>query len=175
VRVVGLVAAKANSNRFPGKNLHLVEGKHMFMHSVEPLLSSKYIEKVYVLTDSEDILKHCQANSIDTIWRPTNASRDEDKLISVLRYGYYSLDEEYDAIVSVMANCPGYTSLDIDNGIKLLIESNLREVRGYDHSGVENGLLILDKTILESNHDISYYVGAVHSQAKEIHYKEDLE
>jgi hypothetical protein len=73
-----------------------------------------------------------------------------------------------------MANCPGYTPSDIDNGIDLLVSSNLKEVRGYDHSGVENGLLVLDKSILQSNQDISYYVGAVQSSAKEIHYKEDL-
>lgn len=174
MRVVGLVAAKANSNRFPGKNLHLVEGVPMFMHSVEPLLASKHIEKVYILTDSVEIAEYCRARNIDIIWRPKNATRDEDKLISVLRFGYYNLDNEYDIVVSVMANCPGYTSSDIDNGIDLLISNKLKEVRGYDHSGVENGLLVLDKSILQSNQDISYYVGAVQTSAKEIHYKEDL-
>jgi len=174
MKVVGFVAAKANSKRFPGKNLHLVNNEPLFMHSVKPLLSSRLVENVYVLTDSKIIADYCRTQNIDVIWRYKNAARNEDKLISVLRYGYYNLDEEYDTVVSLMANCPGYTASEVDKGIELLTQNNLKEVRGYDPFGIENGLLVLDKSVLQSNQDISYYVGAVYSKAKEIHYIEDI-
>jgi hypothetical protein len=73
-----------------------------------------------------------------------------------------------------MANCPGYTTEEIDRGITLMEKHKLKEVRGFDPSGIENGLLVLSKYIMRSNCDISYYVGSVKSHAKEIHYKEDL-
>lgn len=175
MKVVGLIAAKENSNRFPGKNYFELDGKPMFMHAVKPLLDSKLVDKVYVITDSPKIISYCEDNKIGVIRRPKNATRDEDKLISILRFGYYNLDQEYDATITVMANCPGYTVQDIDKGLNLFKKHNLKEVRGYDLSGVENGMLILDKSILESNRDISYYVGGIVTSAKEIHYKSELE
>lgn len=174
MKVLGLVAAKENSNRFPNKNIHKVNEVPMFMNSVQPLIDSKLVNDVYVITDSEYIKTYCNKNNINVIWRARNASRDEDKLITILRYAYYNLDIEYDIVVSLMANCPNNSSLDIEKGITILQENNLKEVRGFDSNGVENGLMVLDKNIIQSNRDISYYLGGVITQGKEIHYKKDL-
>lgn len=174
MRVVGLVAAKENSNRFPNKNIHMVNEVPMFMNSVQPMLDSNMVDEVYVITDSKFIKSYCDENGIGVIWRTKNATRDEDKLITILRYGYYNLDIEYDIVVSLMANCPGNQTSDIDNGIDTMIKHKLKEVRGFGTDGVENGLMILDKEILQSNRDVSYYLGGVITNGKEIHYKKDL-
>ena len=172
--ILGLVAAKDNSNRFPGKNKFLYQNKPLFWHSVEPLLKSNLIDEVYVITDSQYIKEYCVKQKVKVIWRPKNASKDEDKLISILRFGYYNLDIEYDKIVSIMANCPGHTVEDINKGIKRLEEDNLKEVRSFDVNGKENGIIILDKEIIKTNRDISYYLGSINTNAKEIHNKKDL-
>ena len=57
--VVGIVAAKENSNRFPGKNNYMVDGEPMFWHSVKPLLDSDKVDDVYVITDSDYIKSYC--------------------------------------------------------------------------------------------------------------------
>jgi CMP-N-acetylneuraminic acid synthetase len=172
--IVGLVAAKDNSNRFPGKNKFSYQNKPLFWHSVEPLLKSNLIDEVYVITDSQYIKEYCGQQKVKVIWRPKNATKDDDKLISILRFGYYNLDVEYDKIVSIMANCPGHTVEDINKGIKRLEESDLKEVRSFDVNGKENGIIILDKEIIKTNRDISYYLGSINTNAKEIHYKEEL-
>lgn len=172
--ILGLVAAKETSNRFPGKNKFIHNGEPLFWHSVKPLLDSKLVDDVYVITDSKYIKKYCQERRVDVIWRPKNATRSEDKLISVLRYGYYNLDKPYDLIVSVMANCPGHTAEDIDSGIYKIERNNLKEIRSFDSNGIENGVMILTKSIIESNYDLSYYIGSIKTEAKEIHYKKDL-
>ena len=79
--IVGLVAAKNNSNRFPGKNKFIYNNKPLFWHSVEPLLHSSLIDDVYVITDSTEIQDYCKLNNVKTIWRPKNATRNDDKLI----------------------------------------------------------------------------------------------
>jgi CMP-N-acetylneuraminic acid synthetase len=172
--IVGFVAAKANSNRFPGKNIAKQGGIPLFYHSVKPMLESKRIDEVYVITDSNYIKEYCEKRKVKVIWRPKNATRDEDKLISVLRYGYYNLNNAYDIVVSIMANCPGHTSEDIDKGIKKLQKNNLKEVRSFNSNGEENGIMILHKDIIEDNRDISYYIGSIETIAKEIHYKKEL-
>ena len=172
--IVGIVAAKGNSKRFPGKNLHIVNGKPMFWHSVPPLLDSKVVDKVYVTTDNEAVKYFCKQRNVDVIWRGPNASRDEDKLITILRYGYYSISEDPDAVVTIMANCPGHTPEAVDKVVNLLVENKLNEVRTFANDGQESGLMAFSKKILQSNQDISYYIGAAVEDVKEIHYLEDL-
>ena len=173
--IVGLVAAKNNSNRFPEKNKFIYNNKPLFWHSVEPLLHSSLIDDVYVITDSTEIQDYCKLNNVKTIWRPKNATRNDDKLINILRYAYYSLDIDYDIVVSIMANCPGNYSSNIEKGINLIKNNNIKEVRSFDKNGIENGVMILDKEVIQDNRDISYYLGSIQTNAKEIHYKNELE
>ena len=168
------MAAKSNSNRLPNKNILPLSGKPMFWHSVEPLLKSRLIEKVYVATDSEYIKKYCEENSVSVIWRPKNASRDEDKLINILRYAYYSIEEECDTVTTIMANCPGHTVEDVDRAISMLREKNLKEVRSFNNEGQENGLMTFSSSIMDTNIDVSYYIGCLINAVKEIHHKEDI-
>jgi len=172
--ILGLIAAKENSNRFMNKNIHLHKGEPMFWHSVKPLLDS-VVDDVYVVTDSKYIKSYCEERKVNVIWRPKNACRDDDKLINILRFGYYNLEKKYDVVVTVMANCPGHTSEIINNGIKLLKNKKLREVRTFNCDGEESGVLIFKREILENNFDISYYIGGITSNVKEIHYKGDLD
>lgn len=172
--IVGIVAAKGNSKRFPGKNLHPVKGIPMFWHSVQPLLDSDRVDKVYVATNNTKIKEYCEKRNVGVVWRGPNASRDEDKLISVLRYAYYSLSEEPHGVVTIMANCPGHTADGVDKVVDLMTEHKLNEVRTFDEHGQESGLMVFSKKILQSNQDISYYVGATFENVKEIHYLEEL-
>lgn len=173
--VVGIVAAKENSKRFPGKNNYIVDGKPMFWHSIKPLLDSSMVDDVFVVTDSIKIKEYCEKQKdVNVIWRPKNACRDEDKLISILRFAYYSLDKEYDHMISIMANCPGHTSLDVNKSLTLVKEKNLREVRSFNDEGEESGILVFSKEILTNNFDVSYYIGSINSNVNEIHYKEEI-
>ena len=172
--ILGLVAAKDNSNRFPGKNKHIHNGEPLFWHSVQPLLDSNKVDDVYVITDSDYIKSYCEKKNVGVIWRPKNSTRDEDKLVSILRFGYYNLDKDYDVVVSLMANCPGHSVDVINNGIDLLKDRNLREVRSFNKEGEESGMLIFSKEILQNNFDISYYIGGLISDIKEVHYIGDL-
>ena len=172
---VGIIAAKANSKRLTDKNTKLVAGVPLFWYSVQPLLDAKTIDKVYVATDSLLIKQYCENKNVSVIWRNINAVRAEDKLISVLRYAYYSIEESADAIVTIMANCPGHTSESVAKLVKMFYNMNLQEVRSFDSEGEENGLMIYSKEIMESNRDISYYIGCmVTENVKEIHYEQDL-
>ena len=63
----------------------------------------------------------------------------------------------------------------INDGIDLLKNKNLREVRSFNKDGEESGMLIFSKDIVQNNFDISYYIGGLISDVNEIHYKGDLE
>jgi CMP-N-acetylneuraminic acid synthetase len=173
--IVGIVAAKKNSNRFPDKNRYLYQGKPLFWHSIEPLLESKKVNKVYVATDSEYIKEYCETRGVGVIWRPNNAILDEESLLDVIKFAYHNLDRRYEIIVSIMANCPGHTAEDVDKAIDLLEKEKLNEIRSFNHEGDENGLHVFREVVILTKHEISSYIGCIINQAKEIHYKKDIE
>jgi len=171
---VGIICAKSNSNRFPGKNIYEINGEPMFWHSVKPLLESKKIDKVYVTTDSKFIKEYCEERGVDVIFRKVNAIHDEEPLLGVLRFAYKNIDKSYDNIVTIMANCPFHTSDSVDNAIDLMNNKGLLEVRGFNDENEESGLIILKEKVILNNTQISSHIGFVKSNVKEIHYKEDL-
>lgn len=172
--IIGIVAAKKESTRFPGKNAYWLDGVPLFWRSVQPLLDSSRIDKVYVTTDSHYIRDYCKFHSVPVIWRTPNASRPDDKLINIFRFVYYSIEEQPDIVVRIMANCPGHTGKGVDDAIDRFIEFDFKELRSFNGDGEESGLVVYSKEIMETNEDVSYYLGCVIDKVKEIHFEEDL-
>jgi len=173
-KIVGIIIAKKNSNRFPNKNIYEYEGYPLFWHNVMRLIESKYDIEIVVATDSEYIENYCQENSINVIRRGPNIIDDNQPLFDVLKYAYNTLNLRYDICVNILANTINVRSKDIDNSIHLLVDNQLKEVRSYNQKGVENGLLVLDTDIITTKYQISTYVGSIITKSKEIHFKHEL-
>jgi len=171
---VGVVVAKKESKRFPGKNLYKVQGVPLFWHAVEALKKSG-VDDVYVATNSEIISEYCTDRRIKIIWRGVNASENEESLFSLLKFCYKSISKKYDYMVNVLANSIGHTGEDVNKALNLIVENpTLKEIRSYDLRGIENGILVVSTDIF-SRHEISSYVGMIRDNAKEIHCIEDLD
>jgi len=172
--IVGIVAAKANSTRFPGKNEFMLDGEPLFWHSVKPLLGSLKIDHVYVATDSPSIKKYCEDRNVRVIWRAKNATVDEDPLLSILKFAYYNLDEPYDMVVTIMANCPGHTSASVDEAIAMMETGHFWEIRSFNSQKEEAGLMIYKREVITTKFQVSSYIGAVYTDVNEIHHREDI-
>ena len=173
--IVGIVACKAHSKRFPNKNKFLLNGEPLFWHSVKPLIDSTKIDHVYVATDSEYIRDYSVERGVEVIWRPKNASEDEAPLLSVLRVAYYSLNQQFDMIVTIMANCPGHMAVDVDRAVSLMQIGKFREIRSFNKNGEESGLMIFNPLIITQGMEISSHIGCTYSDTKEIHFLEDID
>lgn len=55
-KVVAFLPAKGSSDRIESKNSKLLDGKPLFLHSLEKLLKCDFIDEVYLDTESEDII-----------------------------------------------------------------------------------------------------------------------
>lgn len=179
MKIVGIIPAKENSNRFPGKNYYNYKGEPLFYHNVKLLQNSPYIDTVYVSTNSLHIIKLCQLKNIGIIYRLKNISRDDQPIFEVLKYSYQSLNEEYDAVACILANTIGHTQENIDEALYAFIRYNntinngIYEIRSYDRKGIENGILLLHHNVF-NKHEISTYMGMIITDGKEIHHPEDL-
>ena len=58
--------------------------------------------------------------------------------------------------------------------LKIMTKSNSKEFRSFGNDGVENGLMIFDRDIIQNSSSISTYMSLANPNAKEIHYKSDL-
>jgi CMP-N-acetylneuraminic acid synthetase len=176
---IGVVPVKANSNRFPGKNITLFKGEPLFWHSTRPLLESEYISHIFIPTNSDYVVDYIEKKAekkIKAIWRSKNLSVDEEPIFNILKYVHYSIDIDYAKMVVIMANCPGHTSQFIKEALELMKSTNSREFRSFDERGLENGLMIFDKKVIRENPIMSAYMCfGLSPNATEIHYKEDLE
>ena len=57
MKVVAFLPAKGSSSRIESKNMKLLDGKPLFLHTLEKLVNSKLFDDVYLDTESEDVIE----------------------------------------------------------------------------------------------------------------------
>jgi CMP-N-acetylneuraminic acid synthetase len=172
MKAIGIVPVKATSLRFEGKNLYKHNGKELFLHNVEVLLKAGL--KVYAPTNEKLVFNILAPyTTAYAMHRPENISLNEQGIFDVVRWAYLSLNEQYDIIVIALANCINLKPCDVQAALKLMELGNFNEVRSYDKEGKENGLIVIKTSALFEN-KTSTYCGAIITEAKEIHYKNEL-
>lgn len=99
--ISALILAKSDSKRLPNKNTLLVHGRPMFVRNLHKC--KKIFGKVYVSSDSMDILKIALENGGDPILRGQELCGDVPN-IPVYKHALKYIDE--DIVVAVQANSP---------------------------------------------------------------------
>lgn len=56
MKVVAFMPAKGSSSRVENKNLRLLDGKPLFLHTLEKLMACDFIDEVYLDTESEEMI-----------------------------------------------------------------------------------------------------------------------
>ena len=177
MKTVGIICVKENSNRFPGKNLHIVDGAPMFIHNARLLQNCPYIDKVYICLDTYDIAQYCvdPPHVYNVIQRNANMRDDEQPYFDVLKFAYQSINEKCDIIASILPNCIGHTQESVNQSIeKIINDSHVHEVRSFDADGNQSGILAFRETIVKNDCKISNHMASVNSNGREIHYLKEL-
>ena len=88
--ILGLIPARGGSRGLPGKNIRPLLGKPLVAWTIEQALASKYLDRVVVSTDNEeitDVAKRCGAEV--PFMRPKELAADDTKSIDVI---FHTLD-----------------------------------------------------------------------------------
>ena len=56
MKIVAIVPVKGTSERIENKNIRLLDGKPLFLHTIEKLLSCNFLDEIYLDTESEKII-----------------------------------------------------------------------------------------------------------------------
>jgi len=133
---LAIIPARGGSKRLPRKNVEDLCGKPLIAWSIEAGLKSKYIDKVVVSSDDEEILNTASKLRIDTIKRPDILASDTATSFDVIKH-VLSISKNYDYVVLLQPTSPLRNNTHIDKAIKLLDQKNadaIISVCEMDHS-----------------------------------------
>jgi GTP:adenosylcobinamide-phosphate guanylyltransferase len=122
--IIALLIGRKGSKGFPGKNLYPVLGRPLMVYPLMAALNSKYVDEVYVSTDSEKIKQIARQYGAEIIDRPkqlaTNEALGEDAYLHGYRYIVEKLNRKIEMMVLLFCNAPTILAKTIDEGIEVL-------------------------------------------------------
>lgn len=133
---LAIIPARGGSKRVPRKNALDLCGKPLIAWSIEAGIKSKYIDKVVVTSDDDEILSISKENGAETIKRPDELASDTATTFDAIKHTIDSL-EKYDYIVLLQPTSPLRNEKHIDEAIELLdtkIADAIVSVCEMDHS-----------------------------------------
>ena len=124
--VVCIIPARGGSKGIKNKNLVNILNKPLIAWTLEQAKSSKYIDDIYVSTDSEKIKNVCDRYDIGTIKRPKNISGDNDSSEEAILNAMDIIEDKkgnnIDLIVFLQCTSPLRLKNDIDLSIELFFQ-----------------------------------------------------
>ena len=110
MKVLGIIPARYDSNRFPGKPLADILGKSMIQRVYEQCKKCTTLDEVIVATDNEQILNHVQKFEGKAIMTASSHPSGTDRCNEVIQ----SLDEKYDIAINIQGDEPFINPEQID-------------------------------------------------------------
>lgn len=119
-KVLAIIPARGGSKRLKRKNVLPLVDKPLIAWTIESALKSKYIDKIVVSSEDEEILKISGSYNIEIIKRPYDLARDVAKTTDVVVHVIETLTENYDYILLLQPTSPLRTNKHIDEAIDIL-------------------------------------------------------
>ena len=123
-RLLAIIPARGGSKRLPRKNILDLSGKPLIAWTIEAALNSKYIDRIVVSTDDQEIANISRKYGAEVPFlRPKSLATDDassiDTVINVLGE-VEIINQHYEYIVLLQPTSPLRTEIDIDKAIELL-------------------------------------------------------
>lgn len=128
-KILAIIPARGGSKGLPGKNIRSLCGKPLIAWSIEQAKASKYIDEVFVSTDSTEIADVAKSFGVEIPYlRPaelaTDTSPSSEFVIHTINY-FRSQAKEFDYILLLEPTSPLRKKDDIDKAIELLQENTI--------------------------------------------------
>ena len=116
---LAIIPARGGSKRLPRKNVLDLCGKPLIAYTIEAALKSKYINKVIVSSDDEEILNISSNFGADILKRPYELANDTATTFDSIKHTIDNF-EKYDYIVLLQPTSPLRNEKHIDEAMELL-------------------------------------------------------
>ncbi len=123
-KIIAIIPARGGSKEVPRKNIKLLAGKPLIAYSIEPALKSKYIDKVVVSTEDEEIAEISKKYGAEVIERPEKLAKDETSLDPVIFNAVNSIEKKedikYDFVLTLQPTSPLLTTETVNKAIETM-------------------------------------------------------
>jgi CMP-N-acetylneuraminic acid synthetase len=125
--ILAIIPARGGSKGLPKKNIRLMCGKPLISWTIEQANASRYLDTIFVSTDSEEIATIArQYGAVIPFMRPAELARDDSPTADAVVHAIHRFSQEgrqFDYIVLLEPTSPLRKPADIDNAIELIIDT----------------------------------------------------
>lgn len=132
-KILAVITARGGSKGIPRKNIKEMNGKPLIAYTLLVAQQSKYLTRVIVSTDDEEIAQMSREYGGDVPFlRPEEFARDNSTSLSVIQHALRWLKEnageEYDYGMLLPPTAPLRLSEDVDNVIQKIVDTGADSV-----------------------------------------------
>lgn len=127
-KVLGLILARGGSKSIPKKNIKLLGGKPLIAHTIEKARTSRYLDRIILSTDDEEIAAVGRKYGAETpFMRPKelaeDATQDFPVIVHALEWLKANENWKSDFVVHLRPTHPFRKVEHIDEGVRLLTQN----------------------------------------------------
>ena len=144
--ILAIIPARLGSKRLKYKNIKLFKGRPLFAWSYIAAKKSKYIDKIFISTESKRILNYAKKYGYrSNLLRNKKISKDktssEEVILDVLRK-----NKKFDYFILLQPTSPLRTNFDIDRSINLIISKKKNFLVSINRENKKyNGAIYINK------------------------------
>jgi len=126
-KIIAIIPARGGSKGLPEKSIKPLCGKPLIGWSIEQAKDCKYIDEIFVTTDSEKIANTAKEFGVDVPFlRPSELAKDTSSSMDVVEHVLSHFENRnifFDYIVLLEPTSPLRKKKDLDNAIQMAIEN----------------------------------------------------
>ena len=125
-KIIAIIPARGGSKGIIDKNIKPLHGKPLICYTIEEALKSKYLDWVYVSTDSLSIAKTSNTCGARIIERPNELAADDSPTNDTIHHAMDIIKCEYepDVVILLQPTSPLRNANDIDDAIELFLTND---------------------------------------------------
>lgn len=173
MKVLVIIPTKLDSKRLKNKNIRELDGKPMFLHSVDYADASKHNVDVVVSSESDVVKDICLEWGCAFMERSTELCGDTE-VVDVYIDVVSQIREDYDLVVGLQPDNPNRTH-SLDKCIQYMLDNDYDDLITVNPSYKRSGSVRIFKYDYLKSGKVSKRLGCIKDDATDIHYESDLE
>ena len=172
MKLLTIIPAKLDSKRLTKKNIRDLNGKPLFLYSIDYAKNTMHENKILVSSESkevkdlipEDIFFHQRSKSL------CGDVEVVDVYLDIIK----GIDTEFDYVVCLQPDNPNRSNT-LDDCLNYMIENDYDDLITINKDYKRSGSVRIFKWKDLKSGQVSKRMGCIRDSATDIHYKEDLE
>ena len=133
MKIVATICARGGSKGVPGKNIRLLCGKPLIVHTIEVAKKCQLINRIIVSTDAPEIAEIAKASGAEVPFlRPKELATDDAPKLTAIKHAIQFLEsgEGYhaDIVVDLDSTSPLRTEKDIEACVRIVMDEGADNV-----------------------------------------------